>query len=103
MISSGKVINLFLVESNNQEANSSLVTPIETAKSGLPTSPKKIVSPDNTDFYFPFSSINKNDELSGVWPGVCNTLIVIFPNLKSSLSLATIISKADSAEGPKMT
>ena len=41
-----------------------------TAKSGLPTSPTNKVSPVKTLCLFPFSSDNKKQDDSIVWPGV---------------------------------
>ncbi len=58
------------------------------AKSGLPTSPKKRVSPVNIQYGFQLSTNKKVDD-SGVWPGVCKTLIYTYPKGKSSLSEAT--------------
>ena len=67
----------------------SVIFPDLTAKSGLPTSPKNKVSPVYTECDFPFESFNKKQVLSNVCPGVCNTYILQFPKLNSSLSFAT--------------
>jgi hypothetical protein len=50
MISSGNFIILFLIEWNNNFPRSSLEIFSATAKSGLPTSLIKTVSPENKNF-----------------------------------------------------
>jgi hypothetical protein len=49
-----------------------VISPLLTARSGLPTSPKNKVSPVKTQCYFSPSKRTKH-ELSIVCPGVCNT------------------------------
>ena len=59
-MSSGKVIILFLKESNKCPARSfSVKAPSFTAKSGRPTSPIKRASPVKTQGVFPSSSVIK--------------------------------------------
>ena len=54
----------FCTESNSMPARSYLVIVEATAKSGLPTSLKKIVSPVNMQNYFPSSFDSTKQELS---------------------------------------
>jgi len=53
-----------------------------TAKSGLPTSPKKIVSPVKRHCCLCYGSISKKHVLYKVWPGVWKILIQTDPILK---------------------
>lgn len=59
-----------LREENNILARSSLVTLALTARSGLPTSPKKTVSPVSKKLSLSYESMAKKQELSRVCPGV---------------------------------
>ncbi len=73
-------------ELNNITARSYEVVAVLTAKSGLPTYPKKIVSPVNKQTCLWFLSESKKQELSKVWPGVWRTLTQTDPRLKEELS-----------------
>jgi hypothetical protein len=61
----------------------------DAARSGLPTSPKKTVSPVNNAICFPYLSLRRKQELSNVWPGVWITCSFIDPILKISPSFAS--------------
>ena len=63
-----------------------------TAKSGLPTSFMKTVSPVKMQNYFPFSSPTIKHDDSRVCPGVPITLVWDFPTLKREFSDISIMS-----------
>ena len=64
-------------------ARSALVMLEATARSGLPTYPRKTVSPEKRQTSFPVESTSWKQELSRVWPGVWITLILMFPRLRT--------------------
>jgi hypothetical protein len=76
----------FCMESYNILARSVAVKADLIAKSGLPTYPKKIVSPENNATSCRFLSFNRKQELSRVCPGVWITFITTDPNLISEPS-----------------
>ncbi len=72
---------IFCIESYSIPAKSSFVTADETDKSGLPTSPKKTVSPEKRHIYSELEFDKSKQELYKVWPGVCNIFVATFPTL----------------------